>query len=588
MARGPRGSLSMGSVPEGMRMKTTPIRVPRTRRVLNLRGLTSLPAGKVIPVCCFALLREDALASCRLQFQFELYETEEVLANPVLLNMRAYLVPNLAFARFNGSIDSLNRSYSGEAEPGGSTVIPFFNESTVAPGALDVENQILYYLGSHVAEGAAYNAAYHEAYNVAWNFRAQNRSPDIPVIPESNMKLQPAYWRHPDLGHIVPDFDQASIEGEVPLTIVDGRMHVRGLATSGAIQTTTSFSGRQSDNITAEGSGWTVVPTAPVATQTNLMVQANSEFSAAGIPEIFAEMQENGVTVSLANIGLAARTKAFALARKQYSGLSDDYIIDMLMSGIRMPTEAEKQPHLLANVMTMFGQGKRYATDSVDLTASVSSGAAAVRMNLRTPPINTGGVVIVTCEYYPEQLWERREDPYLSLRQVNVPHNVLPDFLRDTLDPEKVDIVTCKRVDVRHSTPGATFGYEPLNGKWTSMPPRVGGKFYRPEVDLPADEDRARIWASETVDPTLSRDFYLVTSLHTKPFVVTDQDTAEVLVKGMATITGNTVFGNPLIAASDDYNIIMEDAPLDTIDKKPIAGGSPGAEEPETKEEAKS
>lgn len=572
MARGPRG-LSMGGVPEGTRMKTTPIRAPRTRRTLNFRGLTSIPAGKVVPLWAFPLLREDALQSCQLNFAFELYETAEILANPVMLNVRAYLVPNLAFARFNGSIDTLNRSYAGEAEPNAQPAVPYFQGTSVEIGPDEGSfNSIPYYLGVHVPEGALYNAAYHEAYNVIWNHRAQNRSPDIELIPESNKGLLPAFWRHPDLGHIVPDFDQASIEGEIPLTITDPRVGIHGLSFTG----TPIGAGPYSDPRT--GQAWTGTTPKEIGI---------TEESGGVYPAIWGELAESGANISLANIGLAARTKTFATLRKQYAELDAEYIIDMLMSGIRMPTEAEKQPHLLANIMTTFGQGKRYATDSVDLTASVSSGAAAVQMRLRTPPVNTGGIVMVTCELYPEQLWERREDPYMRFTNTTpIAKDVLPDYMRDTLDPEQVDIVECQRVDVRHSTPTATFGYEPLHQKWATFPPRIGGKFYRPEVDLPADEDRARIWASETVDPTLSKDFYLVTNLHTKPFVVTDQDPAEVLIKGHATISGLTVFGRPLLEASDDYNIVLEDAPVDLIDKEPVAGSAVAAPpmEPEAKD----
>lgn len=590
MARGPRSAL-MSTSQENARMRTTPIPVRRSSRGLNFRALTTIPAGWITPLLGFGLLREDALTSCQLSLGFELYETAELLANPVLLNVRAYLIPNLAFERFNGSIDTLNRSYTGQVEPGvGGTVVPWFNSSTNAPGPQGGSaNEVLYYMGAHVPEGGSYNTAYNEAYNIMVGHRYINRSPELKsLVPASNnQKLFRAMWRHPDLGHIVPDFDQATLDGEVPLNLTPQSLLVRGIGMVGpATAMNTALQLRESNLTTTTGNGWAIASTqeTAAANQTSIGISARDP----NHPLIYAELQGENAFISLADINTAQRARSFAALRKAYAGYDDEYIKDLLMGGIRMPTEAEKQPILLANVMTAFGQGKRYATDSTDLTASVSSGATTVSMRLRSPPVNTGGVVIVTAELYPEQLWERREDTYLTgLNLAGVARNEFPEYVRDTLDPERVDVVKCGRVDVRHSTPTATFGYEPLHARWQTFPPRVGGKFYRPEVDLPADEDRARIWASETVDPTLSADFYLVTNLHTKPFVVTDQDPSETLLRGSALITGNTVFGLPLIESGDEYTDVMEQAPLDRIDKEDLTPLGDEAEEGEAEEENK-
>lgn len=593
MARGPRSTLKMPGG-ENARMRTSPIPVPRTRRALPFRGLTTIPAGYITPVLAFGLMREDALSSCRVSFQLELYETVEVLANPVIVNARAYLVPNLALERFNGSIDTLNRSYVGEVEPGvGGAVVPWFNTSTKQPGPMGgTDNEILYYLGAHVPEGGTYNTAYQEAYNVAVAHRYINRSPDLRSSAplQTNFKLFPAMWRHPDLGHIVPDFDQATLDGEVPLTVNQNLLPVKGIGFMNTSSSGAPVSLRETDGPVGGTVQTTLAvmppPSAPTTGGSHVGVRVASGTDATTLPAIYAELSGEAGVISLADINTAQRARAFAALRKAYAGYDDEYIKDLLMSGVRMPTEAEKQPILLGNVVTQFGQGKRYATDSVDLTASVASGAAAVSMNLRCPPVNTGGVVIVTIEIYPQQLWERRQDPFLTGMTMvgagSTGREQFPEYVRDTLDPEKVDIVKCGYVDVRHSTPSATFGYEPLNARWQTFPPRVGGKFYRPEVDLPIDEDRARIWASETVDPTLSKDFYLVTSLNLKPFVVTDQDPAECLVRGDALITGNTVFGLPLIESGDEYTTIMEQAPLDRIDKEDV--GPPLEEETKEKE----
>ena len=126
--------------------------------------------------------------------------------------------------------------------------------------------------------------------------------------------------------------------------------------------------------------------------------------------------------------------------------------------------------------------------------------------------------------------------------------------------------------------PGIGYPKEWENqGKWKggwvrnadgSINPRIGGKFYRPEVDAGFDEDRQRIWAVETQNPTLSTDFYLCTNIHTKPFVVTNQDPFEVVTQGEVFIEGNTVFGGHLVEATDDYEKVLALAPQDRIEKE--------------------
>lgn len=141
----------------------------------------------------------------------------------------------------------------------------------------------------------------------------------------------------------------------------------------------------------------------------------------------------------------------------------------------------------------------------------------------------------------------------------------LPQYLRDTLDPEKVAVVRNDYVDTDHATASATFGYAPLNHEWAMNPPQIGGRFYRPTVNAAFDEARQRIWAVETVNPVLSADFYLCTTMHSKPFTVTNQDPFEAVVRGAVLIAGNTVFGSALIEANNDYAEVFEEAPTARI-----------------------
>lgn len=543
------------------RTRTDPIPVARTRRVLDIRNLTSIPAGKMTPVAAWPLLREDRLAMTRLRLNFEMMETAELLMNAVHVRALAYLVPNLAFDRFNG-IDQFNRSYTGQPETDGGVVVPFFKTRVMEAHGL---NPILKYLGKHARPGQVINDAYVEAYNEIWNFRVTNRSPDIATRLTTDNTLAKAFWNHERFAHIVPDFDQATIDGEVPLNVVDTKLKVRGLGLIGAVQTSSAMAQfRESGSEAVQNvTGWGVArhPDAPVAGQTIMGVKAAA--SPAGYPDVWAELQENGITVSLSNIELARKTQAFAALRKQYTGHDDDYIIDLLMNGLSVPEQAWRQPILLADRSTIFGMAKRYASDSTDLTASVVNGATFIDLALTTPTVPVGGIIMIVVEVTPEQLFERQQDPYMFVASPAE----LPEFLRDTLDPEKVEIVQNQYIDIDHATPTATFGYAPLNHKWAHGAPNIGGKFYRPDVDAPTDEDRQRIWAVETANPTLSEDFYLCTNMHTKPFVVTNQDPFEVVTRGLAAIDGITVFGRFLIEATDDYDVIMGMAPHDRIDK---------------------
>ncbi len=539
------------------RMATQPIAVPRTMRRHSARGITSLPAGKMVPIAAFPLLREDAVRSGRLRFSFESMETAEILMNAINVRVTAYLVPWLAFDRFNGSMDQLNLSYQGKPPLEGEPLVPFIE--TQAFGAHSA-NKVYQYLGLHGRADQLVNTAYLEAYNQIWNFRAKNRSPDLALRTRLQTDLAPAFWSHDMFRHIVPDFDQAAIDGEVPLNVVDAKMPVRGMGLTGTVVAPSLRNVREPGavNVTYDSAYRVSVSTPPDAGTSGLALRAD----AAGYPDVWAELTQNGITVSLSNIELARKTQAFARLRQQYNQ-HDDWIINLLMDGISIPEQAFKQPMLIGEKTTIFGMAKRYASDAANLTESVVNGATYLDLSVQVPRIGTGGVIMIMAEVTPDQLFERQEDPFLHTVSVEQ----LPEYLRDTLDPEKVDIVQNERIDVDHATPKGTFGFEPMNARWNINSPRIGGKFYRPKVNAGFDEDRQRIWAVETMNPTLSTDFYLCTNMHTKPFVVTNKDPFECVTQGEIFIEGNTVFGGHLIEATDDYEKVLAVAPQDRIEK---------------------
>lgn len=544
------------------RMKTDPIPVLRSRRGQDFRGITSMYPGKMVPLVAFPLLREEQLNRTRFRFSFEMAETAELLMNAVSVRVLAYLVPNTAFDRFDG-MDQLNRSYMKKprTEDVGETTIPFFETVAFAKAT----NEVLVHLGLHAKEGDLVNSAYNESYNEIWNFRAKNRSPDITLRGKLDMPLAKAFWNHQTWANVVPDFDQAVIDGEVALNVVQGQLPVTGLVSTSTTGAAATGTNTHFDAKGALPSGaWLHVSGEGIANkQIGMRYPSAAVPGAANLPMVFAELAENGITVSLSNIEVARKTQAFAALRKQYTGHSDDYIIDMLMQGITVPEQAWREPMLLADNSTIFGQAKRFSSSADDLTAAVANGATFIDIGISTPRCPMGGVVMIVCEIMPEQLFERQQDPYLYTTD----QDTLPDFLRDTLDPEKVEVVQNKYVDTQHATPTGTFGYAPLNHKWLRRGPMIGGKFYRPDTDGPVDEVRQRIWAVETLNPTLSEDFYLCTTMNQKPFVVTNQPPFECVTRGLGTIEGNTVFGPLLIEASDDYDQVMEEVPFDRIDK---------------------
>jgi hypothetical protein len=528
---------------------STPITVQRSTRRDRGRVLTSADAGKILPLKFIPMLREDAVKRGRVRVNLEMMETAELLMNGIRVDVMAHYVPMLAFDRFNGSMEELNRSYKGETGIGGS-VVPYFesnkyyhttNETVAtitdssAAKLMDDGNQATlaamtqpFYkaMGIHTQSGNL-NTTVVEAYNAIVNHRRKARSASLPLRNAFDHRLAEAFWSL-DNNHIVPDFDQKLIDGEVALNALTFEAPVRVENTRNSAQTSIAFA---SDGTT---------------------LQALLD----GAQDIYAELTQGGnATMSLADIEQAKKTAAFAKLRSMYDGIDDEHIIDLLMEGIRVPEETMKQPILLAKQQTMIGYNQRYATDAANLDTSVTNGYASVDLNIRTPQMNTGGVIMITAEIVPEQMWERKKDYFLYETD---PDN-LPNYLRDVLDPEQVSVVKNDHLDVNHSTPDGTFGYAPLNHEWMRDMVNVGGKYYRPANDA-FDEDRAKIWTVETTDPTLSSDFYLVDSLHKKVFSDQVADAFEITCISDLEITGNTVFGERLLEAdaTSDYQAITD------------------------------
>lgn len=530
------------------RLHTDPVRTERTQRMHNLQIATSFKPGVCAPVAAIPLLREDSLSASDVSVTVEMMETHELLLNRVNMRVTAYVVPFLAFERFEGSRDQFDRSYMGQkkTDDAGAAVIPFFE---TAPAAATL-NDVYATLGLHAKTGDIVNTSYLEAYNAIVNMRLRNRSPNLAKRARLDGTLAPAFWLNSQWGGVVPDFDQAVIDGEVALNFVQSKLAVRGIATTGAaLAAGTSITGN--DGVTGASPG-----------NVHYNLVGIKTASGAATAAVFAELLDGGATISMADMAMARKAQWFAKVREGFQGIvdgnpSDEYIVDMLMSGLEIPDQSLKQPMLIADVVTTFGQSKRYASDAANLAESAVSGAATATFDLRVPKLSTGGIVMVMVECLPDQLFERQADPFWYTSSVAA----LPETLRDELDVQKVDLVLNRQVDVDHATPAGTFGYEPMNAKWNRWGPRIGGKFRKPLATTTNDEVRQRLWSVEQANPALGTSFYLVPTLPMKPFLNTTADPFEAAVSGMGRIQGNTVFGGMLVEQTNLYAKVIAKAP---------------------------
>jgi len=532
----------------------SPIAVQKSRRSAKGRLLTSGDAGKILPLKYEWLHREDGVQSGKIRVNVEMMETSEMLMNGVGVTLYAHFVPMLAFDRFNGSMDELNRSYKKENGASGS-VVPFFEsnkawtgtqvDSSSSAHAFDTyniygRNTFYQTMGIHFGgetfnpnSPAILNTTPVEAYNAIINHRRKARSKSLPLRNAFDHTLADAFWINNGMQNIVPDYDQNLIDGQVTLA---------GLTFSAPIKSSTALASAVANDVNK---------LAPAQANSTVTTDAEGNYL---FNEMFAELTTGGnATMSLADIEQARKTAAFAKIRAKFDGIDSDHIIDLLMSGIRVPEEALKQPILLGRQRAMIGFNQRYATDGANLDKSATNGMATIDMSIRTPAMNTGGVIMITAEIVPEQLWERKKDYFLYTTDPDT----LPNYLSDVLDPEKVSVVKNDHADVNHATPDGTFGYAPLNHEWQRDAVNVGGKYYRPANDA-FDEDRAKIWTAESTNPTLNEDFYLCSGLHKKVFADQVSDSFEITCLTDMSIVGNTVFGAGLqeTDATSDYDTI--------------------------------
>lgn len=513
------------------KVRRRPIDHPKTIRPDVCSVVTSGFGGKFVPIKMIPLLREDGILSSRLTLQLQMAELSNMILNPIRLSAMAYFVPKMALERFH-DMGSIDRSYNGIDEPSGG-VIPWFDKISFKN-----VDEIWKTLGLHAVDGSDINTDYVESYNAVWNYIAKQRSPSLTLRDPLDTSLAPAFWEHTQMKHVKPTFDDAMMAGNVPLTFVGGseRLPVKSVGR-----------GRINDG------GGNIIDRAPSADQSDYQVtdpDGNFDWT----DKVWAEMQADSANISIANIDLARETAAWARLRNQFEGVSEDWMMDQLLQGIRIHDDMYHDPILLDHSDTIVGLNERYATDGASLDQSVTDGRTALSLNLRLPPTPCGGVVVVAAQVLPEQVYERQRDHYFVAQSVDE----LPSRTSDELDPQPVQIKLNGDVDQAHSMPDALFGYEPLNARWMRNGPNVGGKYYRPDPSAPWTEDRNRIWDTNVIDPVLGTDFYLASRINHDVFADNLSDPFEFWLQGQTNIIGNTYFGPALLEATNDYEKVLE------------------------------
>lgn len=528
------------------RLSTTALNVPRTMRGHRNTFMLNMKPGKMMPVAAGCLHREDAVRQGAIQIGIQMDETAEALLNPVVAKMSLYLVPWLAMPRFLHR-EHFEASYDQRVLEGETEVFPFVETE---PRGAEGDNEILDALGRHGAPTREMATWYTEAYNVIANHRFTQASKSLDHRTRLQKDIAPAIRILGTQENIVPDFDQAAMDGAVSIQVNEsGELPVKGLGVHNGYQTdipATVFEGGQ-----AVAYPYAKQIADPANNATYL------EQDASGATRLRVEFDDLEMRFSLAEIEQARKLQAFAELRKRYNGHDDNAIISKLMNGIRIPDKMLEQPILLGETMSGFGFQTRYATDSENLEKHVVQGATFLSMQFATPQINTGGVIMAVVEIQPEQVFERQEDPFLA--ETNVDR--YPQFLRDELDEQKVDRVFNRMIDTAHNDPDGVFGYEPMNARWMINSPCIGTGLFQPEPAVAFDEARARIWDTAPVNPQLGPDFYLTNDMNLDVFEYTEGDPFEVQGEFVMAIGGLTQFGNMLVEGEGDYDAIVAEAP---------------------------
>lgn len=547
------------------RQSSTPVPYDNTLRPDERVIMTSGRAGVVVPLGYIPVLPGESVGG-KVGLDLKLAEMPRPLLNAVVANFQAWLVPKTAMPQFPGR-DELNHAMTGDVIKSLGAVDrappPFFTTIAGASLTTAAASDFFKSLGIHLPAGATINSDLIDAFNLIWNFRAAAHSSRLTrrqYASESianSTTLPPAFWPSGRFAMVVPDYEAALVQGSLDLDVLAGRLPIEGLGFSG---TTVAGTG-----------GGTVRQTSPIANDTAgsnewvrtdnaaVYIRADGTALAGNKPNVVAQMSGQQVSITLNDIDKARLTQAYAKLHAAYAGNdatgfdNEDTLVALLMQGINPGAENFKRPILLDSARVPVGFAERFATDSANLDVSVVEGRCQATLNINTPRVEVGGVIIYTVEVLPERLDERMADEWLLCTTFD--H--LPNPLRDIQRTLPVDFVLNHRVDAKHSTPSGLYGYEPMNAKWKRDFTALGGIFFEPVPGDVVTESRAGLWQTDIVNPVFNSHHHIApTPFPHDVFADTLAPAFEVVARHTAAIVGNVQFGDVLTEANDDYDAV--------------------------------
>jgi len=556
-----------------VRQSSNPQPYDMTRRMDNSSTLTSCKAGVVVPIAVAPFHRGDS-ATGRISIRAQTAEMPRPVENGIVMRAQAWCVPRPALPDFSG-LDEYTHAYHGKdiTTKGAAARTPPALFGTVATGAVAAAQASEFFsaLGISLRASTAINTDYIDAYNLVQNFRLAAHSSKLTRYDYYSedavtaLELKPAFWPRNQMHNIVPDYESALVTGQMDLDVVAGSITLSGNANvTGLYVDDNGATLSSTDHFPIEGDVVGTEQTASAYWDDSLKVKRTGIGAGVGFEQVGADLATAGIQsfagstigATLVDIDKARTTNAMAKAQAAYAGTNfsgfnnDDVIVADLMQGFVVPFELFNRPWLLDSKTVVFGQSERHATDAANLDDSVTVGNAAVSLSINVPKLNYGGVMIATVEIMPERLYERQKDEYLYVTGVDD----LPNALCDIQRTEPVDTVTNDRVDVLHSTPDGTFGYEPMNAKWRREFTRLGGEFRQLVPGTPATTARTAIWQADYVNPAYTSDHFLCP--HPFPqdvFSVPANDICNFAISQQLTITGITQFGDSLVEDNQEF-----------------------------------
>lgn len=541
------------------RQATTPVPFETSMRPDNAVIMTSGRAGVVNYIGYVAVLPGESVAG-KVGIDIKLAEMPKPLVNAVVANVQAWCVPKGAFPQFPGRDEVMHAMTGDVIKSLGSadrTPPAFFQTITGASLATAAGSDMFKQLGLHVPTGATINVDLIDAFNLVYNFRLAAHSSRLTRRKYASedialaTTLPPAFWPSGRFAHVVPDYEQALVQGALDLDVAAGRLPLVG------------FYGTVGTDGTSVIGPVTSSPSSPDADGSiSIGTTANSAHKFARMKDdkaIYADMGGQTFSITLNDVDKARIVQAYAKLHAAYAGNdttgfdNDATMVALLMQGIAAGPEMDQRPFLLDSKRVGVGFAERFATDAANLDDSVTVGRAQATLSLNTPKLPFGGVIIYTVEVLPERIDERQSDEWMLCTT----YDDLPNPLRDIQRTLPVDMVLNRRLDAKHTSPAGLYGYEPMNAKWKRDATRMGGAFYQATPGAVITENRAGLWQTDIVDPTFTGTHHLApVPFPHDVFSDTLGPAFECVARHVCTIVGNVQFGDVLTEANDDYEAV--------------------------------